>query len=152
MNCLKRREFLSNLVMTFSVTSFAIQFSTFAEDDIDLLNKFMKISEKLTGNSELDIELGKKYLEYFMIDKNNRAKIFELHSYLNLKIPDFRKDLKKLSKEILLSWYTGIVKVNGSSRLVTYTGALSWTTLQGIKPQGFCGGEFGYWTKKPKMN
>ncbi|KAB8028478.1 sugar dehydrogenase complex small subunit [Fluviispira multicolorata] len=152
MNCLKRREFLSNLVMTFSITSFGMDFLAHAENDEELLNKFMKISEKLTGSSELDLELGTKYLDYFIIDRNNRSKIFELYNYLQLKIPDTRKDLKKLSKEILLSWYTGVVKVNGSSRLVTYTGALSWTTLKGIKPQGICGGEFGYWAKKPKIN
>lgn len=152
MKSLKRRRFISNLVIAFSAATMDFQNYSYAENENELFVKFMKISEFLTGDSELDVELGKKYLEHFLLaNKQNKRKIIEIYACIQQKIPDTRRDLKKLSKEILISWYTGIVKINGISRLITYTGADTWTKLKGMKPQGICGGKFGYWSKKPNI-
>ncbi len=152
MKNIKKRKFISNLVKGFGTTSIGITINSYVESDNDILKKFMKISENLTGDHELDLELGKKYFEHLvMANKQNKRKIIELYAYNQNQIPETRRDLKKLSKEILISWFTGIVKVNGISRLVTYTGSHTWTKLKGMKPQGFCGGKFGYWSKKPKL-
>ena len=152
---LKKNKFMRNFVKNFPTALEEIETRLImeSESDIELFKKFMKISEKLTADLQLDAELGKKYLEHFiMANKQNRRKILELHSYLQNQIPETRKDLKKLSKEILISWYTGIVKVNGISRLVTYSGSHTWTKLKGIKPYGICGGRFGYWSRRQKIS
>lgn len=152
---LRKKKYMTNLMNNFSAKFNEIGNKIFmdSENDVDLFQKFMKISEKLTSDLQLDAELGKKYLEHFiMANKQNRRKILELHTFMQNQIPETRKDLKKLSKEILISWYTGIVRVNGISRLVTYSGSHTWTKLKGIKPQGVCGGRFGYWSRKQKIN
>ena len=152
---MKKKKYMTNLVKSFSTTLNDIENKLImeSENDIDLFKKFMKISEKLTSDLQLDAELGKKYLEHFILaNKQNRRKILELHTYMQNQIPETRKDLKKLSKEILISWYTGIVKVNGISRLVTYSGSHTWTKLKGIKPRGICGGRFGYWSRRQRIN
>ncbi len=152
---MKKKKYMTNLVKSFSTTLNDIENKLImeSENDIDLFKKFMKISEKLTSDLQLDAELGKKYLEHFILaNKQNRRKILELHTYMQNQIPETRKDLKKLSKEILISWYTGIVKVNGISRLVTYSGSHTWTKLKGIKPHGICGGRFGYWSRRQRIN
>ncbi|WGL60057.1 sugar dehydrogenase complex small subunit [Pigmentibacter sp. JX0631] len=152
---LKKKKFMKNFVKNFptSLDEIETRLIMESESDIELFKKFMKISEKLTADLQLDAELGKKYLEHFILaNKQNRRKILELHTYLQNQIPETRKDLKKLSKEILISWYTGIVKVNGISRLVTYSGSHTWTKLKGIKPHGICGGRFGYWSRRQKIS
>jgi hypothetical protein len=46
---------------------------------------------------------------------------------------------------VVAAWYSGMV----DGKVVTYTGALAWNAVPFTKPNGYCGGAFGYWSDPP---
>jgi len=55
-----------------------------------------------------------------------------------------------LEQQIINDWYSGVQRTAaGGEVVVTYTDALIWDALDYTKPQGWCGGETGYWADAP---
>jgi hypothetical protein len=138
---LRRRQFISKLILSAGVFIASTQIPIFANSE-DYFKKFMEVSKRLTDDDHLDIQNGRLYFDYFLQKKEQKHDFlkflseFGKPSYDNKNVPFF-------SKEILKCWYSGIVNVNEHKKLVTYTTALSWQAT-GIKPAGVCG-IFGKW-------
>lgn len=54
-----------------------------------------------------------------------------------------------LEQQIVNDWYSGVQRTADGEVVVTYTDALIWDALDYTKPQGWCGGETGYWADAP---
>lgn len=54
-----------------------------------------------------------------------------------------------LEQQIITNWYSGVQQTASGEELVAYTDALIWNALDYTKPQGWCGGETGYWALPP---
>jgi len=54
-----------------------------------------------------------------------------------------------LEEQIITGWYSGVQQSSSGEELVTYTDAMVWSALDYTKPQGWCGGETGYWALPP---
>ena len=85
---------------------------------------FMRLSRVLTGVDDLDPDLGRVYF-----------------AELGPRLPD--------AAAVLGAWYTGTYGDPRAPRVVTYVGALAWSTLVFTKAPGVCGGGTGYWSTKP---
>lgn len=57
-----------------------------------------------------------------------------------------------LEQQIIAGWYSGVQQTASGEELVTYTDALMWDAMDYTKPQGWCGGETGYWALPPGEN
>lgn len=55
----------------------------------------------------------------------------------------------ELEQRIVTDWYAGVQATPSGEEVVTYTEALVWNALDYTKPQGWCGGEMGYWALPP---
>ena len=55
----------------------------------------------------------------------------------------------ELEQQIVTDWYSGVQETLSGDEVVTYTDALIWNALDYTKPQGWCGGETGYWALPP---
>lgn len=54
-----------------------------------------------------------------------------------------------LEDQIITGWYSGVQQTAEGEELVAYTDALIWDALDYTKPQGWCGGDTGYWALPP---
>lgn len=54
-----------------------------------------------------------------------------------------------LDQQIVTDWYSGVQQTPAGEEVVAYTDALIWRALDYTKPQGWCGGETGYWALPP---
>jgi hypothetical protein len=54
-----------------------------------------------------------------------------------------------LEQQIITGWYSGVQQTASGEEVVTYTEALIWDALDYTKPQGWCGGDTGYWALPP---
>ncbi len=104
---------------------------------------FLKLSEKLTGQSDLDAGLASRYLAAFEANGDTDA--------LKALVANGNGTGNNagLADDIVAAWYTGVVAGDTGNRFVTYKDALIWNTLTFTNPLGFCGGEMGYWAKPP---
>ena len=66
-------------------------------------------------------------------------------------LADGKPDLP-LEQQIIAGWYSGVQQTASGEELVTYTDALMWNAMDYTKPQGWCGGETGYWALPPDEN
>lgn len=57
-----------------------------------------------------------------------------------------------LEQQIVAGWYSGVQRTASGENLVSYTDALMWEAMDYTKPQGWCGGETGYWALPPSEN
>ncbi|UYN96733.1 MAG: hypothetical protein KIT25_07325 [Enhydrobacter sp.] len=53
--------------------------------------------------------------------------------------------LEEAANLVVAAWYSGMV----GGTVVTYTDALAWNAVPFTKPNGSCGGAFGYWAQPP---
>jgi len=57
--------------------------------------------------------------------------------------------LDTATNTIVAMVYSGMTGTGKNIRVITYTDALAWSALPYTKPNGRCGGEFGYWSQPP---
>ena len=139
-----RRVILKNFTTGFIF--FSIHRTTFLyANEKNLNERFIHISEYLTGQ-KVDEQLANKYLKIILSENpKNEYYINDIYDNINKKLHKKDPNLNKLEKEIITYWYSGISKNN----VINYFSALSWKALSFAKPQGTCGGVFGYWSKNP---
>jgi hypothetical protein len=88
-------------------------------------DRFMALSRLLTGVDDLDPELGRIYYAALGHDEHAAA------------------------DAVVVAWYTGGIGVGREAAIVTYPGALAWSTLTFTKAPSVCGGGLGFWAAKP---
>lgn len=100
---------------------------------------FLELSQKLTGQQDLDADYAAEMLEaYKSIGK--AADIAELAS---------GSENPELANDIVAAWYSGVSPDPDSNEVITYTEALMWGAMSFTKPMGYCGGQTGYWADPP---
>jgi hypothetical protein len=105
------------------------------------LEEFLALSERLTGRKGLGRGVGRIYLTALLADPGNGQRLAELKQ-------GGSSHLSELERMIILSWYTGVYRLAGESRLATHTGALVWKSLGTVAP-GSCVGPMGFWARPP---
>lgn len=109
---------------------------SWAAEPFDRL-RFIELSAKLlqVDTGTLDEVVADDFLSAFLADGKEDA----------LKaLADGQADLP-LEQQIIAEWYSGVQQTASGDNLVTYTDALMWDAMDYTKPQGWCGGETGYW-------
>ena len=96
------------------------------------LDRFMTLSRRLTGVEDLDPELARLYL----------AALEAAGAWPG-------RDEAAAAEAVVLAWYTGGVGAGREATIVTYPGALAWSTLTFTKAPSVCGGGPGSWAVKP---
>ena len=107
---------------------------------------FVKLSERLTGRTNLDARVATLYCNALMADAANAPLLARL-------VQDSGAELTPahiaLERTIIECWYTGMYTVNGERRLATHTGALMWAAM-GMPAPGTCATPFGAWSRPPR--
>ena len=100
---------------------------------------FVKLSQELTGKSDLYPETAAQFLEAFRaVGKAN-----------DIEALAGGADNPELANDIVAAWYSGVSPDPDSDEVITYTDALMWEAMSFTKPMGYCGGETGYWAEPP---
>lgn len=107
------------------------------------LNAFMTMSQKLTGRSSLDRDMGQAILDAF-VTTGQTDDLAALAAD-----PDPGRSRLKIANAVLAAWYSGLSPVPGATEVTGYNEALVWDALSYTKPPGSCGGETGYWSSLP---
>jgi len=63
-------------------------------------------------------------------------------------LADGKPDLQ-LEQQVIAGWYSGVQETAAGENLIAYMDALMWDAMDYTKPQGWCGGETGYWALPP---
>ncbi len=97
------------------------------------LDDFMAFSRRLTGQEDLDPDLGAVYLQALQ-DRAGGA------------VP---LDFEAEKKRILRQWFAGVIETPDGARAVAYEEALMWKAMGFEQPIGTCRGPLGYWSEPP---
>ena len=95
------------------------------------LEAFMALSRRLTGQTDLDPEIGEIYLQALIQQYGVGA------------------PLAGLEREIFTDWVTGTYRRGGVQKVATYPGALMWRAMNFTSPPGFCTGPDS-WAEPPE--
>jgi hypothetical protein len=101
--------------------------------------RFLALSERLTGKDDLSGDIATAMLEAFKA--TGRAD--ELAALVD------GADNQEPANEIVAAWYSGVSPDPDSNEVLTYTDALMWQAMSYTKPMGYCGGAMGYWAEPP---
>lgn len=110
------------------------------------LAEFLRLSTRLTGVDNLDLSLGKRYLDG-LIATGQGMRLSEL---MHVGEPTHGSQaLPTLARRIVAEWYSGIYETGEGPAVATFEHALLWRALSYTKPLADCGGEMGYWATPP---
>jgi Membrane bound FAD containing D-sorbitol dehydrogenase len=108
--------------------------------------QFLAISERLTGKTDLDLDIAATLLGGFLATGHEEA----LAQFANETFDSFTP----VADAIVAAWYSGIVDTvedgKPAQKLATFTEALVWDAMTYSKPFAECGGETGYWADPPE--
>ena len=129
------------------------------------LDAFIKLSELITGTSNIDRETAQNILTCIQNEPWGKEHLVQiakklLPQYATESIPSQRSQLLDPKRfeagerwflgHFLTTWFTGIY-YHQSSRVVTYEHALMFTALSDVRPlPAYCAGEFGFWARPPE--
>jgi aminopeptidase N len=110
---------------------------------------FGTLSVALLGTS-VDPELSFKYQKALRAGPNATAverlmALATTHGGAALLQRIAGEGLQPATNLVVGAWYSGMV----DGRVITYTDALAWSAVSFTKPNGACGGAFGYWAEPP---
>jgi hypothetical protein len=137
-----------------------------------MVDEFMALSRVLTGVENLDVKLGREYLDRLNggpLQPQLRAVLDKFHGLkkgdtLFQQVKDkivAAEDLRGVVCQIILLWYTSLVQDNldlknpptspsfSYGTQEEYFGALVWRII-GAHPPGLSGGYFGHWRYPPE--
>jgi hypothetical protein len=105
------------------------------------VDEFLKLSERLTGASDLGAGIAKTLLDGLLATgKGNELAALAAD----------RDGSGALADAIVGSWYSGIYETADGPAVAAFDQALVWDALTFTKPFASCGGETGYWSEPPQ--
>ena len=107
------------------------------------LDAFMAMSQRLTGQSSLDEDMGQAILAAFTAT----GQAGELSALVAQ--PDPARSKLDIANAVVAAWYSGLSPVPAAAEVTGFNEALVWNALTYTKPWGSCGGETGYWSNPP---
>ncbi len=106
---------------------------------------FLELSRQLTGDPDLDPEIGAVYHRALNSDPKLGPALQQL-----LDNGDARSETADQVKQaILRQWYLGIYREAGQAHTASFERALMWPALGFEQPRGTCIGPTGYWSEPP---
>lgn len=102
------------------------------------LEAFLALSRRLTGQEDLDPDLGGDILAAF--EALGKGPVLR-------DLAAGGEPEGELARAVVLAWYSGSVTVAGQQRVVAYEAALEWQAMDFTKPPGFCSVGFGSWAE-----
>ena len=109
------------------------------------LDQFIALSQKLTGQSSLDDDMGRNIFDAFV----SAGHADDLAKLISEPAPE--RSEAKIANALVAAWYTGFSPLPGAREVAGFNDALVWTALSYTKPWGNCGGEMGYWGEPPAV-
>lgn len=126
------------------------------------VDRFLRVSEALTGFSPLDRTLAAEYLERIrtcpegaslpaLLDEFDRIveEGGDLNAAITLRVMSV-SDRQQVAQVIILLWYLGEIRgqTPSADRPEHYFQGLFWSAIN-AHPPGLSGGYFGHWTYPP---
>lgn len=111
-----------------------------AADHPALLAQLMALSREWTQRADLDQSVGAALLAGLLAGSTPGR----LQALLGGARPD-----SPLAGTVVAAWYSGMLELHGTTRLLAYNDALLWQAMPFTKPPGRCGGATGYWADPP---
>lgn len=141
---ISRRALLRNGTSAASLLVFGLQSTVpgYASTS-PALDAFIAMSEKVNGQSPLDLDMGRKILEAFVAT----GQAEDLARLVADPAPE--RNQSKIADAVVAAWYSGLSPLPGAREVTGFNEALVWNALSYTKPWGNCGGEMGYWADLP---
>lgn len=117
------------------------------------LKDFMHLSRALTGQADLDKELGRIYLDPLSQTPQGADALAELGKLAKStgEMHDYaREDLQHIARDILLAWYTGATPLRVVLRWLPSRRRWRGAPLAIPPRPALCAGAMGHWGDKPK--
>jgi hypothetical protein len=141
-----RRNLLRNSALAASVLVAGVKPTTSgagAAATSPSLDQFIAVSERVTGQSPLDSNMGQNILKAFMAAGQGG----DIATLLADPAPEHSQ--LKIANAIVAAWYSGLSPLPGARQVTGFDEAVVWDALSYTKPWGSCGGETGYWGEPP---
>lgn len=127
------------------------------------LAEFMALSAILTGFDDLNLDLGRVYLDSLQARTDFDISLETLYDQAGFtsdsppqNIEDVaaqgifdREDTRSLADTIIEYWYSGVYTREGQDVVATTVDALAWRALTFTKPLTVCGPYSGFWAERP---
>lgn len=158
LSSMTRRQLLGRTASgAVSVSLLSSPLSAFgALKETDAQKAFMTVSKVLTAQVNLSHQLGQLFFqEISKLDPDFGRRVSDLDlAIMNSKTGQLAVDLsaeqQRTAKQIVSAWYTGIVGVGSSRRVVTYRHALEFQAVDDVLDiRSYCSGKPGFWAQKP---
>jgi len=129
--------------------------------NVDELDEFIRLSEVVTGTTQLDRDTAQKILGYLYGEPWGREHLAQIRpKLLSADSPSDRVHLFDKSRftegenwfigHLLTTWFTGIY-YHQISHAVSYRYALMHSAIEDVRPvPGHCNGNFGFWSVPPQ--
>lgn len=111
----------------------------------DAPSNFLRLSQELTGRTDLSALLAEAFL-HATLDDHETAPAMRRFLKTGVLAP---ADRSVLQPAILRQWYTGLVATRQGPKVETYDGALVWDAMGFDRPIGTCRDTVGSWSEPP---
>jgi Membrane bound FAD containing D-sorbitol dehydrogenase len=110
----------------------------------DEVERFVKLSQQLTGFADLDSGIGATYLQNVRSNPQSSAALDTLFDSAQTSDPAARA----LTAQIVRDWYSGTYAGSAGRATATWTEALAWRACAFTKPPSVCAVP-GSWQRPP---
>ncbi|MNO64733.1 Fructose dehydrogenase small subunit precursor [compost metagenome] len=112
---------------------------------------FMRLSQRLTGRSNLDKRIGQRlYRTLAQRDTALSQSLGELQARLGDDPASWTERQQWLARQILRGWYLGVIGDGPGADLVIYEKALMFVALDDVAvPRSYCPNRPGFWAAQP---
>jgi hypothetical protein len=147
----QRRRFLKKMLVGGAVLSLPVV--SFAEQNYvpfdAVFERFLKLSQQITGNSNLDQQFAKRIFTALSYNPNfkHHLSVFATDS----NVDQWNDAEQAMVLQLMRAWYLGLVHKGGEDVVVGYEQALMFNSVKGaVGIRSFCfEGAPGDWSQKP---
>ena len=114
------------------------------------LQRFMEVSQALTGKQQLDEVIGQRLLQLLDSVPGFSAGLNQLLPLPKGDPGGWNAAQQKTASEVISAWYLGKVGQGTDARVVSYEKALMFEAVAGVLViRSYCSGKPGYWAAQP---
>lgn len=116
------------------------------------LQRFMEVSQALTGKSQLDAVIGQRLFQLLEAQPGFTAGLNALAPLPKGDPASWSMAHQKTASAVLSAWYLGKVGKDFDVRVVSYEKALMFDAVAGVLViRSYCSGKPGYWAAEPTV-
>jgi hypothetical protein len=147
-----RRKFMQALAACLSVPAAALAAAPQSAPATALIDQFLVAGSNLLGIRLDDRDLAQKYLTLLRqwFTEAELKKFVAANAPGKASAGGATRKTSAIERQAMLLWLNGYGDdTTRTTTVMTFTGAAVWTAMPFTKPPGWCGGEFGYWSRPP---